>query len=109
MKARTYNISLRTPLGDRKGTLRAEREGNRLNGWLDVMKHREPFEGNVDGEGNCKISGEFVTLMRRVPYVATGHISDSMIRLEVKGSRNIFELSGAVCPESEDVCHAENL
>ena len=56
----------------------------------------------MDGNGNCRISGELVTLMSRIPYVATGEISDSAIHLEVKGERSTFELSGVACPEREE-------
>lgn len=102
MSERTYTIYMHTPLGEREGTLFAERNGQKLNGWLDVLKHREPFEGTVDEDGNCRITGEFVTLMRRVAYTATGQISDFSIHLEVKDERNIFELSGVACGESEE-------
>lgn len=102
MEAKTYMVDLRTPLGKRKGILFAERNGHKLNGWLDILKHREPFEGNADGTGNSRISEELVTLMHRIPYVATGQISISAIHLEIRSGRNIFELSGVVCPESEE-------
>lgn len=102
MSEKIYMIYMQTPLGERKGTLFAEMNGQKLNGWLDILKHREPFEGNVDGNGNCRISGELVTFMSRIPYVAIGQISDSAIHLKVKGERNTFELSGVVCPEREE-------
>lgn len=102
MSERIYMIYMQTPLGERKGTLLAEINGQKVNGWLDILKHREPFEGNVDGNGNCRISGELVTLISRIPYVATGQISDSAIHLEVKGERSTFELSGVSCPEREE-------
>lgn len=102
MKENTYKIELQTPLGKRKGTLFTETDGQKLDGWLDILKHREPFEGNVNEDGTCKISGELVTLMNRMPYAATGQISGSVIHLNLKCGRNMFELTGTACPESEE-------
>lgn len=102
MAVKTYMVNLQTPLGQKKGTLFVERNGEELKGWLDILKHREPFNGNVDENGNCRISGDLVTLMRRISYVATGQISVSDIHLEVKGGKSVFKLSGVACPESEE-------
>lgn len=102
MSAKTYLVYLQTPLGKREGKLTAKKNGDELNGWLEVLKHKEPFEGTVDENGNCRIFGELVTLMRRVPYIATGQISASAVHLKVKGERNVFELSGVACLESEE-------
>lgn len=102
MSERIYIVCLQTPLGKREGTLVVEKNGQTLSGWLDILKHREPFEGIVDVDGNCRISGEFVTLMRRVHYIAIGQISASSIQLDVRDERNIFELSGIARPESEE-------
>lgn len=97
-----YNVRMYTPLGEKTGTLIAKRTGSTLNGWLNILGHQEPFEGTVDEMGNCNISGLFITLVRRVSFVAIGQISDSSIHLQVKGERNVFELTGETCPESEE-------
>lgn len=102
MSEKVYMICMQTPLGKREGTLIAEKDREILSGWLDILKHREPFEGVVDADGNCTISGELVTLTRRMAYVATGQISDSSLHLKVKGERNIYELSGIARQESEE-------
>lgn len=93
---------MKTPLGEKKGILVIEKNGSTLTGWLDIMRHREAFEGTVDEAGNCSISGAFVTLMRRVSYVASGQISASALHLRMEGERNVFELAGTSCPESEE-------
>lgn len=97
----TYRINMKTPLGERKGTLTVEKNGELLSGYLDILRHREPFAGTVDETGNCRIAGVFITLIRRVSYVATGRISDASLCLQVKEGRNTFELQGEVCSESE--------
>ncbi len=98
----TYKIYMKTPLGERVGILTAEKNGDLLNGWLDILRHREPFEGTIDKAGNCRISGAFITLVRKVTYVAVGQISDSSLYLQMKDGRNVFELIGVVCPESDE-------
>lgn len=102
MMEKTYNIFMHTPLGKKKGTLTASIKGDMLSGWLDILEHRQPFEGTVDEAGNCQISGSFVTLMRTVSYIAAGKITSSSVNLQMKGERNVFEVSGIVCPESEE-------
>lgn len=98
----TYHVHMYTPLGEKTGILIAIRTGSVLNGWLHILGHQEPFEGTVDEYGNCKISGLFITLIRRVPFVATGQISDSSVRLQVEDERNIFELWGNADPKSKE-------
>lgn len=96
-----YEICMHTPLGEKAGTLTVERTGGNLNGWLSILGHREPFRGTVDDSGHCEISGQFITLMRSVPFTAKGQITASSVELSVKGIHNVFELSGSVCPEKE--------
>lgn len=97
-----YDIHMNTPLGKKPGQLTAERNGSTLNGWLDILGHQEPFEGTVDEAGNCDITGFFITLLRKVPFAATGQITDAAVHLQIKGERNVFELSGTVCLEREE-------
>lgn len=102
MSSNTYNIIMKTPLGERTGTLVAESNGSIINGWMDIMRHREPFEGTVDEKGNCCISGVFITLIRRVSYVATGQISSSSLHLKINDGQYVLVLTGTACSESEE-------
>ncbi|MGM9564368.1 MAG: hypothetical protein ACI3VQ_09910 [Faecousia sp.] len=99
MSEQRYAIVMQTPMGKKYGTLTARISGNTLSGWLDVLEHREPFEGTIDGAGNCRITGILITLMRRVSFIATGKMTPSAVYLQMKGERNVFELSGISCPE----------
>lgn len=102
MSEQKYYVSLHTPLGRRNGTLLARMNGSALTGTLTILNHTQPFTGEVDERGNCKISGTFITLVRTVPYIATGQISDTALTLDLSGDRNHFKLSGSVCPEEEE-------
>lgn len=66
MFRRKYHIQMQTPLGNRAGTLEVQIEENKIRGHLDVLKHLEPFEGNIDKNGYCSISGTLVTLMSSI-------------------------------------------
>ena len=42
------------------------------------------------------------TLLRTIPYVATGIISDSEVKLQIKGARNTFRLTGVIDEKGKD-------
>ncbi|MGN0369326.1 MAG: hypothetical protein ACI4EW_02145 [Butyrivibrio sp.] len=99
MSEQLYSVIMHTSLGKKHGTLYASVSGAILNGWLDILKHKEPFEGVIDNSGNCRIIGKFTTLMRTVSFVASGTMTESFVKLKLYGDRNVFELSGTPCPE----------
>ena len=99
MLERVYLICLRTPLCLKRGIMRVERSDNVLSGELELMGHCKPFYGIADETGGCSIAGTIITLMRTVPYTASGTIEEGTIRLRVKDEKNTFELSGTVCEE----------
>lgn len=103
MQETTYQIYMYTPLGKKSGKMCVKKTGNALEGWLNILQHNEPFEGTVDEMGNCRISGSFITLMRTVSFVAVGKILDSTVCMYIRDGRNVFELSGTVCREEEDI------
>lgn len=102
MAMREYNVFMNTPLGKRYGKLIAQISGTSVSGQLDILNHHEPFSGTIDAFGNCRITGSFVTLMRRVMYTATGQLTESSVHLHLKGGSNIYELSGVSDPEREE-------
>ncbi|MGM9521756.1 MAG: hypothetical protein ACI3VB_04680 [Oscillospiraceae bacterium] len=99
MLRRKYIIQMRTPLGNRSGTLEVQIEKDTVKGYLDVLKHSEPFEGCIDEDGHCCISGKLITLMNIIPYTATGRITLDSLDLSLKGGRNIFSVTGTIFRE----------
>ncbi|MGM9596213.1 MAG: hypothetical protein ACI3XO_00225 [Eubacteriales bacterium] len=97
MSKQCYSIVMNTPLGKKYGMLTASVSGTLLRGWLDVLEHKEPFEGTIDYEGNCRIKGTLITLVRTVSYIATGKLTADAVDLRMQGERNVFELSGVSC------------
>lgn len=95
MSEKIYRVFMSTPLGKKYGTLAATISGSDLSGHLDILAHNEPFKGTIDPNGHCVISGVFITLMHRVPYRATGTLTENSVHLLMQGNQRTYELSGS--------------
>ena len=102
MSEQQYSIVMQTPIGKQYGSLSVSILADKLNGCLTLLNHNEPIEGTVDGNGNCSFTGKLVTLLRTIPFVATGIISDSEVKLQIKGARNTFRLTGVIDEKGKD-------
>lgn len=102
MRANRYRIRMQTPMGERIGTMDAAIERGAVTGRMNLLHHSEPFEGSIDPEGKCSISGRLVTLMRTIPYTATGQITPEQVELSLQGGRNSFVITGKACNETDD-------
>lgn len=91
-----YDIILHTPLGKKKGELKAKIENGKLTGFLSLFGHTELIEGTVDENGKCSLRGKFITLIKSVDFTANGIIGYDVLRLAVKGERNCYEMMGAL-------------
>lgn len=96
MKSKEYNVTLKTPIGKRLGKFRVNKKDNKIWGTLSILNHSRPFSGEIDKEGECTITGSFLTLLRPVFYTAIGHITDTDVDLSLKDERNSYRLSGFV-------------
>ncbi|MGN0529209.1 MAG: hypothetical protein ACI4IE_08755 [Eubacterium sp.] len=90
----TYNIKMQTPIGVRIGKMIACRKKQKLIGYLDILKHKEPFTGEMSKDNGCIIDGYLMTLMKTISYTATGTISDESLELEVFCGKNKFHITG---------------
>lgn len=89
-----YDILMNTPLGQKKGELKAKIENGKLIGFLSLFGNTEPIEGSVDEDGRCSLKGRFITLMKSVDFTADGTIDIDTMRLAVKGDRGCYEITG---------------
>lgn len=92
---------MNTPIGSRYGTINLILKDNCISGTLNLLEHSEPLSGSIDSDGNCKIYGNLITLMRTIEYTAIGRVSEKAIELSLQGERNIFKITGIAIPESE--------
>lgn len=91
-----YDIFLSTPLGQKKGELKAKIENGKLMGFLSLLGHTEPIDGTVDENGNCSLKGKFITLMNTIDFKADGIINYDVLKLSLKGTRGVYEMAGAL-------------
>lgn len=96
-----YDIVMKTPLGERYGTIVLNCENNRLFGEIDLLKASQPFAGMVDENGNCSFCGTLISLVRTIAYKAVGKISENAIDLMLTGERNEFHITGIPAKEQE--------
>lgn len=91
-----YDITMQTPIGNRYGSMNVTVNQNHVDGILTILKKATPFDGSICEDGNCRISGQLITLMRTIPYDAVGRITKSSLWLILKGEQETFEVSGSV-------------
>ncbi|MGN0553909.1 MAG: hypothetical protein ACI4I1_11015 [Oscillospiraceae bacterium] len=92
-----YDVRMNTPIGVRLGHMTVLRNLDTVSGHLDILKHCEPFEGTIDSDGNCKICGKIITLMRTISYEATGKITPDSLELSITDDRHILKIIGTPC------------
>lgn len=91
-----YNISMKTLLGLKHGTIELFNRDGVITGFLNILGKHNAFKGTLDKSGVCKFSGNFVTLVQTIPYEATGYADDKRIELDLIGKRYKFHLTGTV-------------
>ncbi|MGN0526399.1 MAG: hypothetical protein ACI4IF_03110 [Acutalibacteraceae bacterium] len=97
LKSVSYDIHMRTPIGIRQGRMTVCCDLDKVSGYLDIFKHSEPFEGTIDSEGNCKIIGKIITLVRTISYEAIGKITPDSLTLSIIDDRHILKITGTPC------------
>lgn len=90
----TYNVSLKTLLGQKNGTIEVFNKDGNLTGYLNILGKHNAFEGSIDNKGHCVIKGNLVTLVQSIPYTAEGHADEKTIDLTLKCKRYSFHLCG---------------
>ena len=94
MVAGTYTLTLKTPVGAKKGELVLEESGTSLTGAIIVKGKRSPIEnGAVDGE-RFSFCGVLETSMGKMAYEASGSVSGDVITGEAKTSKGSLKMSG---------------
>ena len=89
---------MRTPIGARYGTVSVTVDNSTISGMLDILKKANPFHGNINKKGDCRIKGELTTLMRTIPYNATGRIHERGVSIKAKGGTGkVLRLPARFC------------
>lgn len=84
MKRYQYKVELDTELGKRSGTMQFCVRGTRIEGFLSLLRHTEPFCGRINADGSCMLEGKIVTLLKEIAYSATGKIQRDALQLKLR-------------------------
>ncbi len=96
----SYDVIMQTSIGLRYGTMSVTVDNRNISGMLDILKRANPFRGKINEKGECQIRGELTTLMRTIPYSATGRITKEALALRLNGERENFEITGTASAPS---------
>lgn len=99
MRKYNYNIELDTEIGKRFGTMQLFVDGTKINGFMSILKHEEPLFGDISTDGNCKLYGKIVTLIKEITYTATGEFHDEELYLNVQLGKSNYKLKGIATDE----------
>ena len=102
MREYNYNIELDTELGKRYGTMQLFVDGTKVNGFMSILKHTKPFFGDISTDGNCKLYGKIVTLIKEITYTATGKIYNGELYLNVQSGKSNYTLKGVATDNMEE-------
>lgn len=94
MTVSLHQIVMHTPLGQKQGQLQLEVQENKVFGYLNILGHTQPIHGRIEADGSCRLEGHIVTLMRTVPFIADGWVTDDAVSLTLRGDRNVFWIKG---------------
>lgn len=94
MLEKEYDILLRTPVGDKGGRMFLSAIHGQLEGRLEVLEHSTSFSGEIDESGYCRISGQLITALSTVPFLATGYIRAQQLELMFQHRQQPFTIVG---------------
>lgn len=104
MKEKRYHICLSVPIGQRSGTMLLRESDGELNGWIEVMEHRNLFSGCLCEDGRINLLGSIQTLVSSIRYTAVGTVSGKQILLNLTTqSGDSYSVSGEEFAENDEI------
>lgn len=96
-----YDIQMCTPLGNRRGQLRAKVQDGKLQGDLSLLGRTQPIDGTVHTDGTWEFQGKLVTLRNIIDYRATGKEAGKILRLSLEGKGQSYAVTGTLREEGK--------
>lgn len=98
MKIYTYDISLDTQLGVKKGTLirYVEENCNSESGFIEILGEKNPYLAKVEPNGKCSISGMLKTLVSDYNYRGDGYFYPDKLELTLYDGKTKLLLQGVI-------------
>lgn len=94
MSEKMYQISLTVPLGTRDGKLYLREEKGNVEGWLEVMNHRNYLTGTLSKDGAMVLYGKLKTVVDTISYTARGKLCGRKIFLNLKTESGVYAITG---------------
>lgn len=91
----TYNISLSTNMGIKKGTMSIEVQNEKIEGILEIMQNENYFFGTFTDRRTFTFEGMLKTFSSFVEYVAQGYISDDELKADIITEKGRYRLHGS--------------
>lgn len=89
-----YSVSLKTPMGLKKGVITLDVKGNSLSGSLEVFGKVNTFENGIVNGNNIKFSGVLQIPFGKIPYEVEGTIDGNKVKAIVKTAKSTMEAIG---------------
>ena len=90
----TYAITMKTPMGVKKGEMLLVEENGALSGKLTVKDKINPFEGgSVDGD-SFHFSGTLQSAMGKMDYECTGKVNGDALEASAVAKRGTLTITG---------------
>ncbi len=101
MAQQNYQVVMKTPLGNRSGSLELFFSEAKISGYFNILHSREPVSGEWNPDGTCHLAGKLVTLMSQFDFEATGHIQGDRLELTFRRGNSLFEITGIAATQAE--------
>ncbi|MGN0747100.1 MAG: hypothetical protein ACI4ML_10530 [Aristaeellaceae bacterium] len=89
-----YAITMKTPLGERRGQLSLDCEQGVCQGVMTLLGTRSGITGTLEPGGQCELRGLLCTLLRTIPYTAAGMLKPERLSLTLKAGNRSYPLDG---------------
>lgn len=94
MRSQQYSIVMHTPIGGKTGMMTVIFDGSKINGEIELLQQKVPFEGSIYENGKCIISGKIKTLMKTIEYTACGEITLEKLWFNLEGEHTKLKIQG---------------
>lgn len=101
MWSQNYHVIMQTSIGAKYGDMAVNVDQGRIDGILDILKKGNYFLGTIKENGECRIKGKLTTLMRTIPYEASGRVNPERLYFLIDGGQETFELTGVAVSPSD--------
>lgn len=89
-----YAITMKTPIGDRRGELILTSLEGMCIGSIHLLASCNAVEGEIQPDGSGSLSGTLQTLLRRFHFTARGYFIPEGLHMELKCGNGTYTVIG---------------